>query len=102
RGHTRWVSDWSSDVCSSDLEQALRTDAAIELVGSPTWFSGRLTCLRFLSQVIGAPGNWRMIPTLANGQPAAAAYRRNGDGGHHEIGRASRRESEEHPEGGQS
>jgi RNA polymerase sigma-70 factor, ECF subfamily len=30
------------------LERALRTDAAIELVGTRTWFSGRVTCLRFL------------------------------------------------------
>ena len=33
------------------LERALRTDAAIELVGTRTWFSGRATCLRFLMHV---------------------------------------------------
>jgi RNA polymerase sigma-70 factor, ECF subfamily len=55
------------------LEKALRADAAIEMVGTRTWFSGRATCLRYLAQVIGSPGDWRMIPTLANGQPAAAA-----------------------------
>jgi len=60
------------------LERALRTDAAIELVGTGTWFHGRVTCLRFLTGVIGAPGDWRMIPTRANGQPAAGAYRRDG------------------------
>ena len=27
--------------------KGLRTDAAIELVGTRTWFSGRVTCLRF-------------------------------------------------------
>ena len=26
---------------------------------------------------LGVPGEWRMIPTAANGQPAAAAYRRD-------------------------
>ena len=58
------------------LEKALRADAAIEMVGTPTWFSGRVTCLRYLAQVIGSPGDWRMAPTLANGQPAAiASYR---------------------------
>ncbi|GAA0921356.1 sigma-70 family RNA polymerase sigma factor [Virgisporangium aurantiacum] len=62
------------------LERALRTDAAIELVGTRTWFSGRVTCLRFLTGVVGSPGDWRMVPTTANGQPAAAAYRRDGDG----------------------
>lgn len=62
------------------LEQALRTDAAIELVGTRTWFAGRATCMRFLTHVIGSPGDWRMIPTIANGQPAAAAYQRHRDG----------------------
>jgi len=64
------------------LEAALRTDAAIEMVGTRTWFSGRATCLRYLGHVIGSPGDWRMIPTLANGQPAAVAYYRDGDGTH--------------------
>jgi RNA polymerase sigma-70 factor, ECF subfamily len=68
------------------LEKALRTDAAIELVGTRTWFSGRVTCLRYLEHVIGSPGYWLMTPTLANGQPAAAAYYRDGDGTHHALG----------------
>ncbi|MEV4351378.1 RNA polymerase subunit sigma-70 [Actinoplanes sp. NPDC049596] len=58
------------------LEKALRADAAIELVGTRTWFSGKRTCLRYLARVIGAPGDWLMTPTSANGQPAAAAYHR--------------------------
>ncbi len=70
------------------LEQALRSDAAIELVGTRTWFSGRATCLRFLTHVIGSPGDWRMIPTIANGQPAAAAYQRHRDGNLHAFGLA--------------
>jgi RNA polymerase sigma-70 factor (ECF subfamily) len=60
------------------LETALRADAAIEMVGTRTWFSGRATCLRYLAHVIGSPGDWRMAPTLANGQPAAIAYYRDG------------------------
>jgi RNA polymerase sigma-70 factor (ECF subfamily) len=68
------------------LEHALRTDAAIELVGTRTWFAGRATCLRFLAQVIGSPGDWRMLPTTVNGQPAAAAYRRNNDEVHRAWG----------------
>jgi RNA polymerase sigma-70 factor (ECF subfamily) len=59
------------------LERALRTDAAIELVGTATWFAGRATCLPFLTRTIGRPGDWRMLPTIANGQPAAAAYYRS-------------------------
>jgi len=62
------------------LERALRTDAAIEMVGTRTWFSGRVTCLRYLTHVIGSPGDWRMIPTIANGQLAAVAYHRDNDG----------------------
>jgi RNA polymerase sigma-70 factor (ECF subfamily) len=68
------------------LERALRTDAAIELVGTRTWFSGRATCLRFLTGVIGSPGDWRMIPTTANRQPAAAAYQRDQDGVYQAFG----------------
>jgi RNA polymerase sigma-70 factor, ECF subfamily len=62
------------------LERALRTDAAIELVGTRSWFSGRVTCLRYLTHVIGSPGDWRMLPAVANRQPAAAAYHRDSDG----------------------
>ena len=29
---------------------------------------------------LGAPGEWRMFATAANGQPAAAAYQRGPDG----------------------
>jgi RNA polymerase sigma-70 factor (ECF subfamily) len=36
--------------------------------------------------VIGSPGDWRMIPTIANGQPAAAAYQRHRDGNFHAFG----------------
>jgi RNA polymerase sigma-70 factor (ECF subfamily) len=59
------------------LEKALRADAAIEMVGTRTWFSGRVTCLRYLARVIGSPGDWRMSPVLANGQPAAVAHYRD-------------------------
>jgi RNA polymerase sigma-70 factor, ECF subfamily len=63
------------------LEKALRADAAIEMVGTRTWFSGRATCIRYLAQVIGSAGDWRMAPALANGQPAAiACYRGTGYG----------------------
>jgi RNA polymerase sigma-70 factor (ECF subfamily) len=61
------------------LERALRTDAAIEMVGTRTWFAGRATCLHYLQHVIGSRGQWRMLATSANGQPAAAAYQRTGD-----------------------
>lgn len=63
------------------LEQVLRRDAALEMVGSRTWFAGRATCLPHLAGgVLGLPGDWRMIAITANGQPAAAAYHRDADG----------------------
>jgi RNA polymerase sigma-70 factor (ECF subfamily) len=62
------------------LEEALRHDAALEMVGSRTWFAGRSTCLPYLAGVVGVHGDWRMVAIAANGQPAAAAYRRDEDG----------------------
>jgi RNA polymerase sigma-70 factor (ECF subfamily) len=62
------------------LEEVLRHDAALEMVGSRTWFAGRATCLPYLAGVVGVRGEWRMVAIAANGQPAAAAYRRDEDG----------------------
>ena len=62
------------------LEEALRHDAALEVVGSRTWFAGRTTCLPYLTGIVGVPGDWRMVAVGANGQPTAAAYRRDQDG----------------------
>ncbi|MEV0168943.1 sigma-70 family RNA polymerase sigma factor [Nonomuraea fuscirosea] len=70
------------------LERALRQDAALEMVGSSTWFSGMDTCLRYLACVVGSPGTWRMLPVRANGQPAAAAYLRRDDGTYEAFGLA--------------
>jgi RNA polymerase sigma-70 factor (ECF subfamily) len=56
------------------------------MTGTRTWFSGRVTCLRYLAHVIGAPGDWRMTPTRANGQPAVAAYYWAGDGAYQALG----------------
>jgi RNA polymerase sigma-70 factor, ECF subfamily len=59
------------------LARVLREDAALEMTPSRTWFAGRSTCMRYLTRVLGAPADWRMTPTNANGQPAALAYRRS-------------------------
>jgi RNA polymerase sigma-70 factor (ECF subfamily) len=56
------------------LERALRKDAALEMVGSRTWFAGVETCLRYIARFLGRPGDWRMVPTSANGQPATVTY----------------------------
>ena len=61
------------------LKQVLREDALLEMPPSPTWFSGG-DAIATAAAGLGAPGDWRMIPTAANGQPAAAAYLRGDDG----------------------
>jgi RNA polymerase sigma-70 factor (ECF subfamily) len=62
------------------LEQILRDDATLEMTASRTWFAGKRNCLRFIKRFLESPDLYRMIPTAANGQPAAAAYRRAEDG----------------------
>ncbi|MEU4247652.1 RNA polymerase subunit sigma-70 [Amycolatopsis sp. NPDC026612] len=60
------------------LEHVLRTDATLEATPFRDWYAGRENCLRLLeNSVLGAPGEWRLIATAANGQPAAAVYRRD-------------------------
>jgi RNA polymerase sigma-70 factor (ECF subfamily) len=68
------------------LEGVLRKDAALEMAGVRTWFAGLDTCLPFLAGVLGEPGDWRMLPAIANGQPAAGTYHRGEDGVHRARG----------------
>jgi RNA polymerase sigma-70 factor, ECF subfamily len=56
------------------FRDVLRADAAIEPIGSPTSYAGREACLAFATPAMGAPGEWRMVATEANGQPAAVAW----------------------------
>jgi RNA polymerase sigma-70 factor (ECF subfamily) len=59
------------------LERVLRADACLEATPYSTWFAGRATCVPYLvRQVLGTPGDWRLLPTSANGQPAAVGYHR--------------------------
>jgi RNA polymerase sigma-70 factor (TIGR02960 family) len=63
------------------LEQVLRTDATLEATPFGDWQSGRAMCIHVLEAfVLGAPGDWRMIATTANGQPAAMVYHRDSAG----------------------
>jgi RNA polymerase sigma-70 factor (ECF subfamily) len=61
------------------LTELLRQDAMLELPPSAAWFAGGDAIAAAVAG-LGSPGEWRMIPTAANGQPAAAAYRRGPDG----------------------
>jgi RNA polymerase sigma-70 factor, ECF subfamily len=69
------------------LERLLLADATIEAPPLRTWFAGRKTCVPFLrDRVLGSPGDWRMLATSANGQPAAAAYTRDQHGDYQPYG----------------
>ena len=56
------------------FEKALRADATLEALPSRTWFAGKKTCVAFAAPFLGSPGDWRMVPTGANGQPAAVSW----------------------------
>ncbi|MEU8639450.1 RNA polymerase subunit sigma-70 [Amycolatopsis sp. NPDC048633] len=63
------------------LEQVLRTDATLEATPFGDWQSGREMCIHVLDAfVLGTAGDWRMIATTANAQPAAAVYHRDAAG----------------------
>jgi RNA polymerase sigma-70 factor (ECF subfamily) len=63
------------------LERLLSEDAALEMTGTTTWFSGKATCVPYLRAfAIGAPGDWQMVGVDVNGQLGAAAYHCGDDG----------------------
>jgi RNA polymerase sigma-70 factor (ECF subfamily) len=63
------------------LERVLRTDATLEATPFRDWQAGRAMCIHVLdAHVLGSPGDWRMIATTANGQPAALTYHRDAHG----------------------
>jgi len=67
------------------LERLLRRDAVLELPPSSVWFTGGEAIATAVAG-LGSPGEWRMVPTAANGQPAAAAYQRGADGTYRAFG----------------
>jgi RNA polymerase sigma-70 factor, ECF subfamily len=73
-----------SDVAA--IERLLAEDAALEMTGTATWFSGKATCVPYISAfAIGAPGDWEMVALHVNGQLGAAAYLRGNDGRYHSF-----------------
>jgi hypothetical protein len=66
---------------ASLLEQVLRADATLEATPFRDWQAGRVNCIHMLdAYVLDAAGDWRMIATTANGQPAAVVYYWDADG----------------------
>src|SRR6266581_3496535 len=56
RRHTRWTGDWSSDVCSSDLEQ--RPSKTPRAFCAPIEVPGKVM---LVIQPIGGPDDWRAL-----------------------------------------
>lgn len=56
------------------LTAVLRADATLELVPTRSWYAGKQACTHILADAVGNAGDWRMDRTIANGQPAVAAY----------------------------
>ncbi|WP_234380470.1 RNA polymerase subunit sigma-70 [Streptomyces sp. CMB-StM0423] len=57
----------------------LTADATLTMPPNPFWFVGRQTIVDFVSQSLdpalpGFFGDWRHVPTRANGRPAVAGY----------------------------
>jgi len=53
----------------------LAQDARIAMPPRPTWYSGREQVAAFVRRyLLTERTRWRLVPTSANGQPAAAAY----------------------------
>jgi RNA polymerase sigma-70 factor (ECF subfamily) len=69
------------------LQHLLCGDATLEATPFLTWFAGNDTCVPFLRlRVMGSPGDWRMLATRANGQPAAVCYTRDPSGDYQAYG----------------
>src|SRR5689334_1756648 len=66
---------------ASALAQLLAEDVALEMPPALTWFVGRQAVTAFTaSRLFTEPGGLKLVPVMANGQPAFAVYRR-GSGG---------------------
>ena len=69
------------------IERLLREDATLEMTGSKAWYQGRVTCLPYLVRhALFTKGDWKMLPTRANGQEATATYLRGEDGVYRAFG----------------
>ena len=69
---------------ASALAELLTEDVVLEMPPALTWFTGRQPVVRFVaSNFLTGPGRDRLVPVVANGQPAFAVYQREPDGTYH-------------------
>src|SRR5215470_16936623 len=69
---------------ASALAELLAEDVALEMPPLLTWFTGRQAVVRFIaSNFLTEPRRERLVPVVANGQPAFAVYQREPDGDWH-------------------
>jgi RNA polymerase sigma-70 factor (ECF subfamily) len=69
------------------LQHLLCRDATLEATPFLTWLAGHDTCVPFLRlRIMGSPGDWRMLASSANGQPAAVCYTRDPSGAYQAYG----------------
>ncbi|HZO69049.1 MAG TPA: sigma-70 family RNA polymerase sigma factor [Kribbellaceae bacterium] len=66
----------------SALAELLREDVALEMPPAMTWFAGSRAVVGFFAALppFAAPGGFRLVPIMANGQAAFAIYHRAADG----------------------
>ncbi|MEQ0565545.1 RNA polymerase subunit sigma-70 [Amycolatopsis sp. NEAU-NG30] len=67
---------------AAGIRAVIHDDFSLEAVPHPVWFKGLAVCLPFIERhAFGlAGGPVRLLPTRANGQPAAGSYRRDAAG----------------------
>ncbi len=72
---SRYVQAWESGD-TARLVAVLRQDATLTMPPIPTWFAGRDAVVGFLSTIMPAMGEQRLVATQASGAPAFGAYLR--------------------------
>ncbi|MEU4805533.1 sigma-70 family RNA polymerase sigma factor [Actinosynnema sp. NPDC023587] len=81
----RYVTAFENDDVTA-LVELFTTDTTWQMPPQPVWFRGPATIAGHLATRCPAgPGDVRLLPTRANGQPAFATYRRTTPGGRHRI-----------------
>src|SRR3989442_2306328 len=76
RRHTRCGRDWSSDVCSSDLEIGARSDVVVTMVGRLTAIKNHALALRAFARL--PHGSPRFLLALVGGGEERSEERRVG------------------------